>query len=104
MNKLKPKTNLLISNIIVGIGAACAAVEIIVFDVMMGFQNQNNPLLLILAFAFFILGVAYRFITVKCPHCGDRLMGSKKVPDHCPNCGSDLNKLPHELEQESEEQ
>ena len=100
MKNIRPKTNLLISNIIVGIGAACAAVEIIVFDVMLGFNNQNNPLLLILAFSFFIAGIAYRFITVKCPHCGDKLMGSKKIPDKCPACGQDLNKLPHEIPQE----
>ena len=104
MKNLKPKTNFLISNIIVGIGAACAAVDIIVFDVMIGFQNQNNPLLLILAFVFFFLGMAYRFIFVKCPHCGDKLLGGKKIPDHCPGCGQDLNKLPHELAQEQPEE
>ena len=103
MKNLRPKTNLLISNIIIGIGAACAAVDIIVFDVMMGFTNDNNPLLLIFAFAFFIIGVAYRFIAVKCPHCGDKLLGNKKLPEKCPACGRRLDLMPHELPPEEDE-
>ena len=50
-------------------------------------------ILLILALVFFVLGIAYRFIMVKCPFCGDHLMGNKKIPQICPGCGSDLHKM-----------
>ena len=103
MKSLRPKQHLLIANIITFIGAGFAAVEILLSDVMTGFRNQNVPILLIVAIAFFVLGVAYRLIMVKCPHCGSALTGSKKIPANCPACGSDLSKLPHELEEEAEE-
>ena len=93
MKKTNPKIHLLIANIIMGIGAAFAAVEILLFDILAGFQNQNQPILLILALVFFVLGIAYRFIMVTCPFCGDHLMGNKKIPQICPGCGSDLHKM-----------
>lgn len=47
------------------------------------------------------LSVAWRFIFVKCPNCGDTLSGSKTIPDTCPTCGFDLvNNQPKESDHE----
>ena len=103
MNNIKPKTHLTISNIIMYIGAAFAAIDII-YDLYTGANNENLPIAIILAVIFFIAGIVYRFTMVKCPHCGDRLMGKKDLPDKCPNCGLDINKTAEEIAAEAEEE
>ena len=99
MKKLTPKQNQLVANIIMGIGAAFAAVDILFFDLLAG-ENNNQPVLIILAFVFFVLGFAYRLKFVKCPHCGDGLTGQKKVPDVCPACGKSLDYTKEEADSE----
>ena len=41
-------------------------------------------------FGFIVLSIAWRFIFVKCPNCGNTLSDSKTIPDVCPGCGYDL--------------
>lgn len=81
------KTRFLIFNAFMILGALCAAVDI-VYDFATGVTNQNLPIMIILAFVFFIAGMVIRFTLVKCPHCGDKLLGQKSVPVKCPVCGT----------------
>lgn len=46
--------------------------------------------LLWLGIAVFLASLLYRVVTVKCPHCADKLLGSRVIPKHCPNCGKEL--------------
>lgn len=41
-----------------------------------------------------IIGVVWRVIFIKCPHCGDGLTGSRIVPKTCPSCGKSLDEHP----------
>lgn len=49
-----------------------------------------------LALGLMAIGIVYRCIFVKCPHCGDGLFGSRIFPKHCPNCGKNLLENPVE--------
>lgn len=51
-----------------------------------------------IALALLIGGVAWRAIFVQCPHCGDGLTQSRKLPKECPKCGKPLNEPPTEGE------
>ena len=81
------KTRFLIYNIIMGLGIVCAAADIL-FDLMQGAQQITWTPMVILAAVFFVIAMVLRFTFVKCPHCGDNLMGHKKVPVQCPVCGT----------------
>ena len=39
----------------------------------------------------FALSIVWRIIFIKCPHCGDRLLGSRVTPKFCPSCGKEIN-------------
>ena len=41
--------------------------------------------------AMVVGAVIYRFTMIKCPHCGNMLTESKRIPDHCPECHQELN-------------
>ena len=81
------KTRFTIFNIIMVLGGCCAAVDI-VYDFSTGVQNKNLPVMIALAAAFLVIGIIFRFTVVKCPHCGDKLIGQKNVPAKCPVCGT----------------
>lgn len=51
-----------------------------------------------LAIACIVASVVLRFLFIKCPHCGDRLLGSRVLPQYCPNCGQSLDTHPTEGE------
>lgn len=85
------KSRFTIYNIFMVLGTVCAATDIL-YDFATGIQNKNLPLMIVLAFVFFITGVILRFTFVKCPHCGDKLIGQKTVPAKCPLCGTMADK------------
>ena len=37
------------------------------------------------------LGLVWRILYIKCPHCGDGLYGTRTQLKHCPNCGRKLD-------------
>ncbi len=81
------KTRFLIYNIFMVLGTICAVADILQ-DFAKGIQGINLSPLVILAIGFFLIGLILRFTFVKCPHCGDSLIGHKKVPVKCPVCGT----------------
>lgn len=81
------KSRFLVFNILMALGTVCAAADI-VYDFATGVQNKNLPVMIALAFIFLVVGTVLRFTWVKCPHCGDQLIGHKKVPVKCPVCGT----------------
>lgn len=32
----------------------------------------------------------WRFLFIKCPHCGSKLYSVRELPDYCPDCGEKL--------------
>lgn len=36
------------------------------------------------------LGLLWRFLFIKCPHCGSGLYGVRSLPQYCPDCGEKL--------------
>lgn len=56
-------------------------------------KGGPRPLLWI-AGILIVISIAWRFIFVKCPSCGDSLSNSRIVPDTCPSCGFDLTSIP----------
>ena len=87
------KTRFLIANILMSIGAVFAAFDIL-YDVYTGFNNESLPIVIILAFVFMIAGIVFRFTLVKCPFCDSKIVGHKKAPDKCPQCGAPSNEKP----------
>ena len=61
----------------------------------------NNPVpakwnwpVTIIATLLVVLGAVFQALFVRCPVCGDSIKGKvSKLPDRCPNCNHDLNKL-----------
>ena len=64
MKKRNPKKNLVISWIVMGIGALLAMVGFLVI----------------------VSGIVCHFVTVKCPYCGHSLSGYRPFPKECPKC------------------
>ena len=79
------KARYLVCNILMSIGAVFAAIKII-YDYYTPGTDLFMSWMLILAFAFFIAGFAFRLTMVKCPFCGDKLKDCKKAPEVCPVC------------------
>ena len=48
--------------------------------------------LLWVGLGIFLVALVYRLITVKCPHCGDMLLGCRVLPKYCPCCGKELDR------------
>ena len=38
-----------------------------------------------LAVGCVVISIVYRLIYIKCPHGGDKLLGSRVIPKHCPD-------------------
>lgn len=38
----------------------------------------------------FLASPVYRLLTVRCPHCGSRMLSCKVLPKYCPDCGKEL--------------
>ena len=36
------------------------------------------------------LSMLWRFLFIKCPHCGSGLYSVRSLPQHCPDCGEKL--------------
>ena len=36
-------------------------------------------------------GMLWRFLFIKCPHCGSKLYNVRSLPEYCPDCGGKLN-------------
>ena len=85
------KMRFIVYNVIMALGAICAAADIL-YDLATGVQNKNLPIMIALAAVCFVVGVTLRFTFVKCPHCGDKLIGHKRVPVKCPVCGTMADK------------
>ena len=81
------KSRFFIYNVFMVLGAICAAADIL-SDFAKGIYEFNMTPMVYLAIAFFAVGLVLRFTFVKCPHCGDKLIGHKKVPAQCPVCGT----------------
>ena len=81
------KTRFLIYTLVMSLGVVCAAADIL-YDFATGNQNTNLPVMIFLGIAFFVIAMILRFTFVKCPHCGDQLIGHKKAPAKCPVCGT----------------
>ena len=68
------------------VGVACALISF--------FADSYHQPALWLAIGFVVLGVVWRAIFIKCPHCGDGLTGSRSIPHNCPSCGKSLHENP----------
>ena len=54
-------------------------------------SSPNQPHWLIwIGVGVFLSSFLYRLAAVKCSHCGDKLLGCRVMPKHCPNCGKEL--------------
>ena len=38
----------------------------------------------------FLSSFVYRLMKVRCPHCGSNLLSCRVLPEHCPDCGKEL--------------
>ena len=56
---------------------------------MLGEFGNVHPLLWI-GLLVIAVSVVWRLVFIKCPHCGNRLLGARSFPKHCPNCGEKL--------------
>ncbi len=81
------KTRFAIFNVFIILGCIFAGIDI-AYDFATGVTNQNLPIMIILGFVCLLIAVIIRFTLVKCPHCGDRLLGQKSAPYKCPVCGT----------------
>ena len=36
------------------------------------------------------VAMLWRFLFIKCPHCGSKLYSVRSLPQHCPGCGGKL--------------
>ncbi len=36
------------------------------------------------------LAMLWRFLFIKCPHCGSKLYSVRELPEYCPDCGEKL--------------
>lgn len=36
------------------------------------------------------VGMLWRFLFIKCPHCGSKLYSVRELPEYCPDCGKKL--------------
>lgn len=64
---------------------------------LISFVSEPKPhFTLWLAIAAVVAGVIWRAVFIKCPHCGDGLTSSRRVPKTCPNCGKSLDEHPVE--------
>ena len=82
--KLKPTTAMLIANIVLWSAAIILGLELITHN------WSTRPLVRIIGMGLAAIGVLLRFTIVKCPACGDKFMGTQKVPETCPTCGEKL--------------
>lgn len=53
--------------------------------------SMRLPVTMWLALACVIVSIVWRMLFIQCPHCGDKLLGSRVIPKFCPNCGKELN-------------
>ncbi|MBQ7001010.1 MAG: hypothetical protein IJN67_08215 [Oscillospiraceae bacterium] len=37
-----------------------------------------------------VLSMLWRFLFIKCPHCGSKLYSVRELPEYCPDCGEKL--------------
>lgn len=92
MKKLTVKQHSNIQLVFLLIGAALALIA-------QGMEvSAPFYILLALAVACVIGGIAWRMVFIKCPYCGDKLTGSRVIPKYCPNCGKSLDTNPNEGE------
>lgn len=78
-----------------GIQNGCNLAAVIM--ALISFLSEPKPhFTLWLAIGFVIVGVIWRIIFIKCPHCGDGLTASRRIPKICPNCGKSLDEHPVE--------
>jgi len=84
MKKLTVKQLARIQTVLYVLAAALAIASYLTEE-----KGAPRPLLWA-GFAFIVLSIAWRFIFVKCPNCGNNLADSKTIPDVCPGCGYDL--------------
>ncbi len=80
MKKRNPKKNLVISWIVMGIGALLAVAGAVTA------QEYRLNLWLLIGLLVIISGIICHFVTVRCPYCGHSLSGYRPFPKECPKC------------------
>ena len=78
--KLGPKKCRRISLALVWIG-----VILVIAGALVGKELGTNFILWI-GLGFFVVGVVFGGVTVRCPQCGEMLVGHRPFPKVCPNC------------------
>lgn len=53
--------------------------------------SMRLPFTMWLALLCVIVSIVWRMLFIQCPHCGDKLLGSRIIPKFCPACGKELN-------------
>lgn len=81
MNKLSIRAHLVIANCIMFIGGVITLVDMFHHD------GKARLWMVGVGFIFVLIGLGYRTMTVRCPHCDDPLIGSWRLPSECPKCG-----------------
>ena len=79
--------------ICMALGAIFAGINI-VFDFLNGASNQDLPWAIITASIFFIGGIVFRIVAVKCPFCNSKLKDPNLGPETCPVCGKSALEKP----------
>ena len=75
---VKIHTVLLLSGLVVtGIGAKIS-------------QFGRLHILAWIGIALIAAAMLWRFLFIKCPHCGSKLFSVQELPEYCPDCGEKL--------------
>jgi len=57
-----------------------------------GWSSEQGSLNVVAWLGIAILGISllWRFLFIKCPHCGSGLYNARELPEYCPDCGKKL--------------
>ena len=96
MKKLTTKQNMWIANVLMGAG--------VIYNLYDLYVNgyELKPIPTIVSVTLVVVGAVWRYVLVKCPHCGCKLPGIHtvgKLPGRCPECNGRLDKLPEKTEE-----
>ena len=69
----------------ISLALAWIGVILAVADILAG-ERLGTNLLLWIGVGVFVIGVVFGGATVRCPQCGELLMGHRPFPKVCPNC------------------
>lgn len=71
------------------------AVGLLIMAIGVSLENEETTgMFAIVGMLVFLASLIQAVIFYTCPHCGYSLMNVRGgVPEHCPKCGEELNKL-----------